>query len=319
MSAEVARLYEETAKVTAEYEKNRRAADTQRTAAGRLQRRLDGQRRQLTTIHDAVGAVARAQYRSGGPLALTARLLLSRDPDELMRGRRFAWQAEMTVNQLLGRARSAERQFWVAERRARVAWHDFDARRAKLAAVKLSIHTRLEAAQWTLQRQANNSVAAGKCAGAVRLDQSRHTVPPGVSWVTPVERYRLSAGFGSGGNRWARRHTGQDFAVGIGAPVRSVGAGRVLSVSCGGGFGIEIVVQHHGGYYTQYAHLASVAVDQGERVSTGRVIGLAGTTGNSTGPHLHFEVRLTPYLGSGVDPAQWLRERGVRFVEEPAA
>jgi murein DD-endopeptidase MepM/ murein hydrolase activator NlpD len=146
----------------------------------------------------------------------------------------------------------------------------------------------------------------------VRIDQPGRAAR-GPDWVAPVENYTLSAGFGGSGERWARRHTGQDFAVDIGAPVRSVGAGRVASVSCGGAFGIEILVQHPDGYYSQYAHLAGVTVDQGERVAAGQWIGQAGTTGNSTGPHLHFEVRLTPYLGSGVDPAVWLRERGVNL------
>ncbi len=99
----------------------------------------------------------------------------------------------------------------------------------------------------------------------------------------------------------------------IGTPVRSVGAGRVVKVSCGGAFGIEVVVKHAGGYYTQYAHLAAVTVDQGERVAAGQWVGQSGTTGNSTGPHLHFEVRLTPQLGSGVDPREWLATRGVRL------
>ncbi|CAM5550997.1 Murein DD-endopeptidase MepM/ murein hydrolase activator NlpD OS=Streptomyces albaduncus OX=68172 GN=FHS32_004500 PE=4 SV=1 [Streptomyces griseoloalbus] len=84
-----------------------------------------------------------------------------------------------------------------------------------------------------------------------------------------METYELSASYGSGGARWANRHTGQDFAVPIGTPVRAVGSGTVVRVSCGGAFGIEIVVEHPGGYYTQYAHLAAVAVDQGERVSPG--------------------------------------------------
>ena len=81
----------------------------------------------------------------------------------------------------------------------------------------------------------------------------------------------------------------------------------------GQAFGMEVVVLHTDGYYTQYAHLASVAVDQGERVDAGQWIGQSGTTGNSTGPHLHFEVRITPELGSGVDPVPWLKERGVRL------
>ncbi|AVZ74051.1 peptidase M23 [Streptomyces lunaelactis] len=310
--AEVARLYDDAAKATAAYEQGRRAADAQRIQAVRLQGQLAGRRRELSTIHDAIGGVAREQYRTGSPLALTAQLLLADDPDEVMRGRRLARQAETAVNQLLGRARQAERRLTLAERTARAARHALDLRKAQLARIKQGIATKLEGAQWKLQGEADRSVAAGRCAGAVRLE-GRGEVPRGTAWVTPVETYELSAGFGSAGERWAQRHTGQDFAVGIGAPVRSVGAGRVISVSCGGGFGIEIVVQHPGGYYSQYAHLAAVTVDQGEQVLTGQWIGQAGTTGNSTGPHLHFEVRLTPYLGSGVDPAAWLRERGVRL------
>ncbi|WP_405807413.1 M23 family metallopeptidase [Streptomyces sp. NBC_00210] len=309
-SAEVARLFEEAAKATATYEKGRHVAEAQRTKAGRLEGLLIQQRRELATVHDAVGGVARAQYRTGGPLALTAQLLLASNPDELMRSRRLAWQAEMAVNQLLGRARQAERRFTAAEGKARAAWRELDVRREQLATIKRGIETKLEAAQWTLQEEADSSVAAGKCTGAVHLEGSGN-VPRGREWVTPVEHYELSAGFDSQGEHWAHRHTGQDFAVDIGTPVRSVGAGRVISVSCGGAFGIEIVVQHPGGYYSQYAHLAAVTVDQGEQVRTGQLIGQSGTTGNSTGPHLHFEVRLTPYLGSGVDPAVWLREHGV--------
>jgi murein DD-endopeptidase MepM/ murein hydrolase activator NlpD len=160
-----------------------------------------------------------------------------------------------------------------------------------------------------LQSRADASVAAGSCRGAVRLDQPPTALTQ--AWVAPVETYELSAGFGSGGEHWAHRHTGQDFAVPIGTPVRAAGAGRVVKVSCGGAFGIEVVVEHPGGYYTQYAHLAAVAVDQGQRVSTGEWIGQSGTSGNSTGPHLHFEVRVTPETGSAIDPVPWLAGHGV--------
>jgi murein DD-endopeptidase MepM/ murein hydrolase activator NlpD len=97
----------------------------------------------------------------------------------------------------------------------------------------------------------------------------------------------------------------------VGTPVRAVGAGRVVRVACKGPFGIQAVVQHPGGYYTQYAHLAAVAVDQGDRVAPGQWIGQSGSTGNSSGPHLHFEVRVTPAMGSAVDPVPWLARRGV--------
>jgi murein DD-endopeptidase MepM/ murein hydrolase activator NlpD len=155
----------------------------------------------------------------------------------------------------------------------------------------------------------DDAVAAGSCPGVERLDQPSTSFTQ--DWVAPVEIYQLSAGFGSAGTRWSHRHTGQDFAVPVGTPVRAVGAGRVVSVSCGGPFGIQIVLRHPDGYFTQYAHLASVAVGPGESVTTGQWIGRSGTTGNSTGPHLHFEVRVVPEYGSAVDPVPWLAERGV--------
>ncbi len=157
--------------------------------------------------------------------------------------------------------------------------------------------------------QTDASAAAGSCPGAVRLDRPPTT--ESAAWVAPVEPVELSAGFGSDGSRWANRHTGQDFAVPVGTPVRAAGAGRVVRVSCGGAFGIQIVVEHPGGYCTQYAHLSAVTVDEGDRVATGQRIGRSGTTGNSTGPHLHFEVRTTPETGSAVDPLPWLAARGV--------
>lgn len=307
---EVSRLYEEAAAATQRYETGRRAADRQRAAADRVQNDLLQQRQHLDAIHDRIGDIAREQYRTGGSLAFTARLLLADDPDALLRGYHIAARAERAVSLLLEQERTAVRGLSAAEERARAAWHDLAVRNEALEAVKRGIEAKLEAAKWKLQAEADASAAAGKCAGAVPLEQPGGP-PQGPEWVAPVEHYSLSAGFDMAGERWAQRHTGQDFAVGIGAPVRSVGPGRVRSVSCGGGFGMEIVVEHPNGYYSQYAHLATVTVDQGEQVVTGQWIGQVGTTGNSTGPHLHFEVRLTPHLGSGVDPAAWLRERGV--------
>ncbi|MER5982743.1 M23 family metallopeptidase [Streptomyces sp. NPDC001787] len=311
--AAVTRLYEEAARAAEAYERGRRSAAAQRAKAGRYEKALTAHRRTLAAIDADLGRLARAQYRGeGAGLPYAARLLLADDPGQLLRAHRLAGQAERAVTRLLERARRAGRALRTAERRARKAWRDLDVRMIGLAEVKRGIADRLEAAQWRLQGEAERSVAAGKCAGAVRIEQPKGP-PDGRSWVAPVETYALSAGFDSAGAHWAKRHTGQDFAVDIGTPVRSVGAGRVVSVSCGGAFGVEVLVRHPGGYYTQYAHLAGVAVDQGEQVHAGQWVGQSGTTGNSTGPHLHFEVRLTPQLGSGVDPARWLREHGVRI------
>ncbi|WP_037674799.1 M23 family metallopeptidase [Streptomyces griseus] len=309
LSVQVSKLYADAAVATERYEEGRHAADVQAAEAKRLERLLDRERRELAVHHEELGRIARAQYRDSGGLPVAAQIILAGSPDELMRGQQVFSRQNMAVANALGKSRRAEARLSADERRAATAWQTLERRRAELDGIKKGIEEKLEQARWQLQGQANASVAAGSCRGAARLEQPLTQFT--TAWVAPVEGYELSAGFGSGGARWAHRHTGQDFAVPIGTPVRAVGPGRVLRVSCGGAFGIEIVVEHDGGYYTQYAHLAAVTVDQGDRVATGQWIGQSGTTGNSTGPHLHFEVRVTPYLGSSVDPVPWLRERGV--------
>ncbi|WP_254792758.1 M23 family metallopeptidase [Streptomyces sp. CC77] len=313
MSSRVAELYAEAARVTEEYEEGRRAADDQRARVARLREERDARRREVRRLRARAGEVARAQYRAGGSLAVTARLLTARDPESALRAQGSAQQAGQAVGRLMEAAGRAERRLTVAERQAQAAWQDLEAKQTRLAEVRRDLETRLEQAQWQLQAEADRTVAAGRCPPAARLEQPGPP-PADRPWVAPVaehDGYRLSAGFDRAGARWAHRHTGQDFAVAIGTPVRSVGAGRVESVSCGGAFGIEVIVRHAGGWYSQYAHLAAAAVEPGRSVVAGQWIGQAGTTGNSTGPHLHFEVRLTPQLGSGVDPVRWLRDHGV--------
>ncbi|MES5819155.1 M23 family metallopeptidase [Streptomyces sp. RG80] len=309
INAQVVRLYEDAAVATQQYEKGRLEAEVQRAEAQRLEALLDRERRGIAVMHGDLGRIARAQYRNGGNLPLTAQIILAGSADELMRGQQVFSQANLAVNNAIEKSRRAEAQLEKDEAKAAAAWQSLEKRNVELARLKKDIEQKLEEARWQLQGQADASVAAGACRGAVRLDQPPTQVTGG--WVAPVEVYELSAGFGSGGSRWANRHTGQDFAVPIGTPVRSVGAGRVVKVSCGGPFGIEMVIEHAGGYYTQYAHLAAVTVDQGDLVTPGQWIGQSGTTGNSTGPHLHFEVRVTPELGSGLDPVPWLAARGV--------
>lgn len=309
ISAQVARLYQDAALATQRYEAGRLEAQTQRAQALRFEGLLDRERREIAVLHEDLGRIARAQYRDGGGLPLSAQIIFAGDPGELMQGQHVFSRTTLAVNNAVDKSRRAETRLKADEAKAAATSRTLEKRSTELAALKTDIEQKLEEARWRLQGQADTSVAAGSCRGAVRLDQPQQA--PTGAWVTPVEAYELSAGFGSGGSRWASRHTGQDFAVPIGTPVRAVGAGRVVSVSCGGAFGIEIVIEHTGGYYTQYAHLAAVTVDQGESVGPGRLIGQSGTTGNSTGPHLHFEVRVTPESGSAVDPVPWLAARGV--------
>jgi lysostaphin len=98
-------------------------------------------------------------------------------------------------------------------------------------------------------------------------------------------------------------HQGQDIGAPSGTPIKAAKAGRVIKAGGSGGYGNLILVDHGGGIVTAYAHQSRFATGEGAQVQQGQVIGYVGSTGHSTGPHLHFEVRVNgaqrnprPYL-----------------------
>jgi murein DD-endopeptidase MepM/ murein hydrolase activator NlpD len=95
--------------------------------------------------------------------------------------------------------------------------------------------------------------------------------------------------------------------------VKAVEAGQVVTAGWGGSYGYQVVIRHPDGRYTQYGHLSAISVRAGQGVSTGQRIGRSGSTGNATGPHLHFEVRTGPGFGTDIDPVAYLRAGGVRI------
>ncbi|MEW2258592.1 transglycosylase family protein [Streptomyces sp. NPDC047869] len=143
---------------------------------------------------------------------------------------------------------------------------------------------------------------------------SRHPAPGGGhSLVAPVHA-GIGTGYHVAGSHWSKGyHTGVDFLVPTGTSVEAAGAGQVVSAGWGGSYGYQVVIRHAGGHYTQYAHLSAISVRAGQSVGTGQRIGRSGSTGNVTGPHLHFEVRTGPGFGSDVDPIAYLRAGGVRI------
>lgn len=98
-------------------------------------------------------------------------------------------------------------------------------------------------------------------------------------------------------------HTGIDFRADVGDPVRVTGPGTVIAAGAQGGYGLAADVDHGNGVVTRYGHMSRVSVDKGQHLKAGDVVGLAGSTGRSTGPHLHYETRVA---GEAVDPAAWL-------------
>ncbi len=101
-----------------------------------------------------------------------------------------------------------------------------------------------------------------------------------------------------------RLHAGMDFAAPEGAPVVAATGGRVVSAGWLGGYGKTIVIEHDGRLQTRYAHLSNITVQPGQELQAGTLIGAVGTTGRSTGPHLHFEMLVsTPDGWIAIDPA----------------
>lgn len=106
----------------------------------------------------------------------------------------------------------------------------------------------------------------------------------------------------------SRMHEGTDFAAPQGTPIFSMSSGRVAHAGPMGGYGNLVIVDHGGGITTRYAHMSRLDVKAGERVKPGQTVGAVGSTGQSTGAHLHLEVRVRE---EAVDPFAWLKDKGL--------
>ncbi|MEU6481105.1 M23 family metallopeptidase [Streptomyces sp. NPDC047017] len=187
------------------------------------------------------------------------------------------------------------------------------------ATVRSSRATKLRTRAAVLAAGLGVSVALGAgAASAAEMAAPTATVAKSAAaWVDPVKHYTLTASFDQGGSHWMHKHSGQDFAVPIGTDVSAAHGGTVVKAGPNGGgdgpaYGNAIVVKHANGLYSQYAHLSRIDVKVGQVVATGQHIAKSGNTGNTTGPHLHFEIRTTANYGSAVNPVVFLRAHGVK-------
>ena len=157
-----------------------------------------------------------------------------------------------------------------------------------------AVQARVKAAQASAARASGGGGGGGggsSDAGPIRRGSG------GLIW--PVNG-TVSSPFGT---RWGRLHAGVDIPVPVGTPVRASQSGNVIIAGPTGGYGNYVCIAHAGSMSTCYAHNTSIAVSQGQSVKQGQVIAQSGNTGNSTGPHVHFEVRMS---GSPVDPMGYL-------------
>jgi murein DD-endopeptidase MepM/ murein hydrolase activator NlpD len=121
----------------------------------------------------------------------------------------------------------------------------------------------------------------------------------------------MSSGFGLRRDPFKRRpamHAGVDFRGPVGSPVKSTAPGVVIKAGWNGGYGKLVEVRHENGVTSRYAHLSIILVRAGQKVEAGDILGKLGNTGRSTGPHLHYETRVS---GRAIDPLRFWKARDV--------
>jgi murein DD-endopeptidase MepM/ murein hydrolase activator NlpD len=212
----------------------------------------------------------------------------------------------------------AERQAAAAADEARAATDELERKRAAVDRLLDGRRTLLSQARGNraqVEAEAKNLQQRSAALGAKIVAAQQNSVVPAApgapsgsvpsgpasaaGFVFPASG-SLTSGFGP---RWGRMHEGIDIAAPTGTPIIAAQAGTVIIAGWQGGYGNLTVIDHGGGVSTAYGHQSSIGVSVGQSVGQGQVIGAMGSTGNSTGPHLHFEVRIN---GGAVNPLGYL-------------
>jgi hypothetical protein len=191
--------------------------------------------------------------------------------------------------------RSGHSGWDVAALQFTLAWHGFPS-----GSLDGGFGSRTDAALRRFQAWAG--LGADGVAAPATLRALRRPIPRSPIWLIAPVRARTGDRFGPRGNRF---HTGLDYPAPTGTPVAAAGRGRVVFAGWdAGGYGNTVVIEHPRGVRSMYAHLSRIAVRRGTWVVAGRGVGGVGSTGASSGPHLHFELRLGT---ASIDPRTALR------------
>ncbi len=249
-------------------------AKTEQAATARAERQRKGTSYEVVS-GDSLSSIARAHEVDGGwqDLYDRNRGVVGGDPDLILPGQRLSLEGQ--------RAREEARQ---------------DAAAPETSPAPRTSEGGEAAADAPEKEEAEKQAAAPEPARA----------------SAPVAGAQTGTPYRAAGSGWSSGyHTGVDFPVPTGTTVRAVSGGSVVSAGWAGAYGYQVVLRHDDGRYSQYAHLSALSVSPGRQVNAGQRLGRSGSTGNSTGPHLHFEIRTGPGYGSDIDPLAYLRGLGV--------
>jgi murein DD-endopeptidase MepM/ murein hydrolase activator NlpD len=330
LTTELQRFNEEIARLEGEVAtlRNREALVEQQLVE--TQARLDDAVAQLERLRDRLKRSERILaarlvdiYKSDQPDALTV-LLDSDGFDDLVSRYDYLTRVQDQDALIVGRVRDLRNQTHGIVERVRAARDELAAREAELERTRVQLETR-QAELDGLRDEKASALASikdqvheleGDISGLEDRIQaqleaaqaSTTTSDPmpagpiqsaGGGWIWPVDG-TLTSPFGY---RWGRLHAGIDIAVPEGTPLRAAKSGTVAIAAYTGGYGNYTCVDHGGGISSCFAHQSGFAASAGDSVAQGDVIGYSGNTGNSTGPHLHFEIRVN---GQPVDPLGYL-------------
>ena len=295
----------------------RRAVEAARQAVADAEAELARTEAEITAMEAEVKARAVSAYvRPQGDLISS--LATASDLNEATRRTAYLTQVANRGRDVVDRLGAAREDQQIQQAAARKARDAADARKAaaeaqaKKAADALFEQARAKAALdgRIAEFQSKMAQMAASDAGLSALIRQREAA--GLSGGGGVVGGTSSAGLiwpsagrvtSEYGYRWGRMHQGIDIGAPTGTPIRAANGGEVIFSGTQGGYGQTVVISHGGGFSTLYAHQSRIAARDGQRVERGQVIGYVGNTGNSTGPHLHFETRVN---GAAQNPRRYL-------------
>jgi murein DD-endopeptidase MepM/ murein hydrolase activator NlpD len=315
LAGEVATLRNREAIVVAELRRVQAHLNREKARLDQLKNQLH---RSLNVLRQRLVGI----YRSGSPDLITV-ILDSSGFDDLVSRYEYLRRIEEQDSSIVGRVRTLRNGTRVTVERVTADRNEIEAkkaelertrvqleaREAELAAVRDSKAAALDSVNSTIEELDND---VSDLQGQIQQQIQQASATPGVAplpagpvqgasggWIWPLNG-PITSPFGW---RWGRMHEGIDISVPEGTPIRAAKAGSVILAAYTGGYGNYTCVDHGGGLSSCYAHQSSFAVSPGDQVAQGAVIGYSGNTGSSTGPHLHFEIRVN---GTAVDPLGYL-------------